>query len=58
MTNEEFQKEVIILLKDIKSNTNNYDKSEKLLEYLKDIKDNIESLKEDVDVIRKELNNR
>jgi len=43
MTNEEFQKEVIKLLKEISSNTNNNYKSEKLLEYLMDIKNNVES---------------
>ncbi len=57
MTNEEFQKEVIKLLKEISSNTNNNYKSEKLLEYLMDIKNNVESLKDDVSVIRTELNN-
>jgi len=34
MTNEEFQKQVISLLTSVRSNTDNYDKSEKLLEYL------------------------
>lgn len=58
MTNEEFQKQVISLLTSVRSNTDNYDKSEKLLEYLKEIKGDIETLRIDVDVIRKELNNR
>lgn len=49
---------MISLLTRVRSNTDNYDKSEKLLEYLKEIKGDIETLRIDVDVIRKELNNR
>lgn len=56
MTNEEFQRKVISLLSDIKSNTDNYDRLTKLLEYLKEIKEDVDSIRTDVGVIRKDLN--
>lgn len=58
MTNEEFQKQVIELLKDIKSNTDNSETIKKLYSDVKEIKKYIEKIKTDTDLIEKYLDGR
>jgi hypothetical protein len=58
MINEEFQKEVINLLKDIKSNTDNSETLKKLYSDVKEIKKYIDAIKTDTNLIEKNLDNR
>lgn len=58
MTNEEFQKQVIDLLKEIKSNTDNSETLKKLSSDVKEINKYIELIKIDTNLIEKYLDNR